>query len=149
MDQILLEEIKKKVSSLLTKEAVELVDLIIVRERGKSILRFLLDKSGGITLDECARLNREIGSLLEDTIQESYVLEVASPGLDRPMKITRDFERSMGQLAKIVLHKPFKRQNVWIGVIEGVDEDSVTIRTEDKELLRIERSDIAWARLEV
>lgn len=145
------EQIKKQALPLLTKEAVELVDLIICRGRGRSVIRFLVDKPGGITLDECARLNQEIGRLIEreNIIQESYVLEVSSPGLDRPMKSRRDFQRCLGQLVKIVLHKPLNRQNVWVGVMEAVDEVNVIIRTEEAQMLRIARENIARARLEV
>lgn len=145
------EQIKKQVLPLLTKEAVELVGLIINRGRRRSVIRFLVDKPGGITLDECARLNQEISRLIEreNIIQEGYVLEVSSPGLDRSMESTRDFQRCLGQLVKIVLHKPARRQNVWVGVLEAVDEANVIIRTEEGETLRIARENIARARLEV
>ena len=145
------EQIKKQALPLLTKEAVELVDLIICRGRRRSVIRFLVDKPGGITLDECARLNQEISRLIEreNIIQEGYVLEVSSPGLDRPMKSTRDFQRYLGQLVKIVLHKPLKRQNVWVGVVKAVDEENVIIRTEEAQMLRIARENIARAGLEV
>lgn len=145
------EQIKKQVLLLLTKEAVELVDLSISRGRRRSVIRLLVDKPGGITLDECARLNQEIGRLIEreNIIQESYVLEVSSPGLDRPMESTRDFQRCLGQLVKIVLRKPLNRQNVWVGVMEAVDKANVVIRTEEAQMLRIAREDITRARLEV
>lgn len=128
-----------------------MVDLVVYRGRSRSVIRFLVDKPGGITLDECARLNQEIGRFLDEKniIQESYVLEVSSPGLDRPMKSTRDFQRCLGQLVKIVLRKPLNRQNVWVGVMEAVDEANVIIRTEEAETLRIAREDIARAGLEV
>ncbi|MBL7092012.1 MAG: ribosome maturation factor RimP [Candidatus Omnitrophica bacterium] len=151
MDHELSEQIKKQVLLLLTKEAVELVDLSISRGRRRSVIRLLVDKPGGITLDECARLNQEIGRLIEreNIIQESYVLEVSSPGLDRPMESTRDFQRCLGQLVKIVLRKPLNRQNVWVGVMEAVDKANVVIRTEEAQMLRIAREDITRARLEV
>ncbi|MBU3933692.1 MAG: ribosome maturation factor RimP, partial [Candidatus Omnitrophica bacterium] len=138
MDHELSEQIKKQVLLLLTKEAVELVDLSISRGRRRSVIRLLVDKPGGITLDECARLNQEIGRLIEreNIIQESYVLEVSSPGLDRPMESTRDFQRCLGQLVKIVLRKPLNRQNVWVGVMEAVDKANVVIRTEEAQMLR-------------
>lgn len=128
-----------------------MVDLSISRGRRRSVIRLLVDKPGGITLDECARLNQEIGRLIEreNIIQESYVLEVSSPGLDRPMESTRDFQRCLGQLVKIVLRKPLNRQNVWVGVMEAVDKANVVIRTEEAQMLRIAREDITRARLEV
>lgn len=149
MDQVLLERIKEQVLPLLTEQAVELVELLISREKGRSVLRFLVDKSGGITLDECARLNQEIGQLLEreNVIEESYLLEVSSPGLDRRLESTRDFQRVRGELVKIVLHRPIDKQNVWVGLLEEVDEENVVIRTEQKELQRICLANIARANL--
>jgi len=151
MQQILLEEIKKRVLPLLSEQGIELVDLLINRGRRRMVLRFLVDKSGGITLDECARLNRELGRVLDegDIVQQAYLLEVSSPGLDRPIKSTRDFQHSLGKLVRIVLHQPFNGQNVWIGVVGSVDDENVLIRTEKGEELQIARENIAKARLEV
>ena len=151
MNQNSLEAIKKLVLPLLAERDVELVDLLGSRERGRSCLRFLVDKSGGITLDECAQLNQEIGQMLdeEDIVQENYALEVSSPGLNRPLVSTRDFQRVQNQSVKIVLHQPIKGQNVWIGVLEEVDEENVAIQTENKQRLCIPRSKVARANLEI
>ncbi len=145
------DEVKRICLPLLSERGVELVDLLISRGRRRFLLRFLVDKPAGITLDECARLNREISRLLdeENIVQEGYVLEVSSPGLDRPLRRTRDFERCLGQLVKIALHQPLNGQNVWIGFMDGVDEENVIIRAGKEESLRIARKDIALARLEV
>jgi ribosome maturation factor RimP len=151
VEQALLEQIKEQILPLLTEQDVELVDLMINRGRARSILRLLVDKSEGITLDECARLNQEIGQLIEreNIIQEGYVLEVSSPGLDRPLKSMRDFQRSLGKLVKFVLHQSIKGQNVWVGFVDEVDQENVLIRTENNEKLRIARKDLARAKLEV
>lgn len=147
-----MEEIKKLVLPLLVEKEVELVELVIGRQRGRSVLRFLVDSpAGGITLAECAQLNREIGRLLDqnDIIQESYVLEVSSPGLDRPLVNTRDFQRCHGQLIKIVLHRPIDGQNVWIGSVDTVDDKDLVILTKERRRLLIARENIASAKQEV
>jgi len=146
-----LDKIKKLTSSLLANAGVELVELFINRERGRSILRLLVDKPGGVTLGECARFNREIGNLLdkENIIQESYVLEVSSPGLGRPMKSTRDFQRNLEKLVKIILHQPIDRENVWKGILNKVGEENIVIETERGKMLSIPRRNIARANLEV
>jgi ribosome maturation factor RimP len=151
MEQVLRDEIKARVLPLLEGKGVELVDLLISRGRKRFVLRFLVDKPGGITLDECAGLNRDLGHFFEqeNMFDRQYILEVASPGLDRPLKSDRDFQRNMGNLVKVALHRPLDRQNVWVGVISGVDEKSLVIRTENHGELRITREDIAWARLEI
>ena len=151
MEEILLEEIRKLILPVLSQRGIELIELLMRRERGRSVLRFLVDKSGGITLDDCARLNQEIGRILDEQniIQQSYVLEVSSPGLDRPLKSTRDFERAMEKPVRIVLHKPVHKQNVWTGFLDAVDQASIVIRTEKQQRLQIARQDIARANLEV
>ena len=151
MDELFLDKIKEQVLPLLDAQGVELVDLVIARERGRSILRFLVDKPGGITLDECARLNQEIGRFFDQTdlIQETYLLEVSSPGLDRPLKSARDFQRVQGKLVKIVLHQPLNGQSVWEGLVDGVDEENVIMQSANNQRLVIPRQNIARASLEV
>ena len=151
VEQLFIEDVKQVVGPYLQEKGVELVDLLISRGRNRSILRFLVERPEGITLGECATLNKEVGRLLEqqDLIQQSYVLEVSSPGLDRPFKNTRDFQRNLGQLVKFVLHRPVNKQNVWIAILDAADEDNVTIHTEAGEKLQIARQDLAWAKLEV
>lgn len=139
------------VSPLLAARGIELVDLFLVRGRRRSTLRFLVTRPEGITLDECARLNQEIGQLFdqEDVIQERYVLEVSSPGLDRPLKSSRDFERYLGKPVRIVLHEPLNKQNVFEGLIDEVTEENIVIRAKGKKKVCIPRSNIARANLEV
>jgi ribosome maturation factor RimP len=166
MQQTLLEEIKKRVVPLLETKGVELVDLIVSRDRAGFVLRFLVDKTPplkelggsipvdkppGITLDECAQLNREIGRILDEQeiLQQAYVLEVASPGLDRPMKSSADFQRNLGKLVKIALHQALNGQNVLQGFLEAVDSKNVLVRQKQGQRLRIRREDIAWAKLDL
>lgn len=151
MNEAFTDKIGDLVRPLLEKQGVELVDLIVVRGYGRSTLRFLVDLPGGITLDRCVQLNEEIGKALdrENAIQESYILEVASPGLDRPLVSTRDFQRCAQKKLRIILHQPIDRQNVWKGTMSEVDEANLTIQTEDQKTLVIPRNNIAKARLEI
>ena len=151
MDEALSEDIKRQLLPLLAKESMELVELLIRRGRGRSILKFLVTKPGGITLDECAQLNQEVGRMLEreNMIQEAYILEVCSPGIDRPMKSTRDFQRSLGELVRIVLHEPLNGENVWKGLLKEVDQENVSIQTQKEQRLCIPRKNIARANVEV
>ena len=147
----MLGEIRERISPLLTEQGIELVDLLLLRERGKSILRFLVDRPEGITLDECTRLNRRISEVFdqENSFQQSYVLEVSSPGLDRLLKNSRDFARCLGKPVRIVLHEPLNNQNVFEGSIDQVTDENIVIQAKGKEKVRISRSNIARANLEV
>jgi len=110
----------------------ELVELQFRREAPGWVLRLVIDSENGIGIDDCARISREVAHLLEveDPIEQSYSLEVSSPGLDRPLKSERDFLRCKGKKAKVVVREPIDGQNQCIGLIEDVTEESVTLRTE-------------------
>jgi ribosome maturation factor RimP len=151
MDGSQLEQIRKSVLPYLNNVAVELVDLLLVRERGRLVLRFLVDRDGGITLGECAQLNREIGRILdqENIIQQRYILEVSSPGLDRALLNTADFQRVKGQLLKVILHQAVNRQNVWTGILDVVNDKYLILHTEQGLRIRIARENIAHAKLEI
>lgn len=151
MNETLSEQIKEKAMPILSQQGVELVDLLTNRGRRRTTIRLLVDKPEGITLDECARLNKEIGQALEEAsiMQDSYILEVSSPGLDRPLKTTRDFERALGKSVRVVLHQPLNKQNVWKGKLARVDEENIVIEAGAQEEQAIPRCDIARVNVEV
>src|SRR5258707_14293425 len=100
-----LAKIESTVQDVLDQEAVELVDLQYVHEGGRWILRFFLDKTGGVNLGDCEYLSNRIGAMLEmtDIVPESYVLEVSSPGVDRLLKKERDFKKFTGYRVELWL----------------------------------------------
>ena len=99
------------------------------------ILRILVDRpEGGITLDECARLNIQISNLLDekDILQTRYILEVASPGLDRPLKAKNDFLRCINRKARFFFNEPINGKIELEGVISKVENESVFIESNDQ-----------------
>ena len=127
----------------------ELVDVEFVKEAGTRYLRLYIDKEGGITIDDCELVSRAFGDLLdqEDFIEESYILEVSSPGLGRPLKKEKDFARSIGREVEIRLFKPFNKEKEFFGILKSYDGSQVTIEQEDGSELTFERSGIALIRL--
>jgi ribosome maturation factor RimP len=93
---------------LVVAEGMELVDLEYRREGPRWVLRLFIDKQGGVTVDDCARISREVGDLLDvkDIIPQAYVLEVSSPGLNRRIRKKEDFSRFVGQKVKLRLVSP-------------------------------------------
>jgi len=91
-------KLKKIVLPLTEKMAYDLVDAEFVKERGEWYLRIYIDKAGGITIEDCERLSNELDGILdsEDFIPHAYILEVSSPGLDRPLKTDADFSGKKG-----------------------------------------------------
>ena len=134
---------------LLEKHQFELVDVEYVKEAGNWYLRAYIDKEGGITVDDCEVISRTLSDWLdeEDFIADSYTLEVSSPGLGRPLKKDKDFERSLGEEVEIRLYKPRGKQKEFAGVLKGYDKETVTIETEDGGEEVFIRSEIALIRL--
>ncbi|HIU67935.1 MAG TPA: ribosome maturation factor RimP [Candidatus Caccomorpha excrementavium] len=127
----------------------ELVDVEYVKEGGNYFLRAYIDKEGGITINDCETVSRRLSDLLDeaDFIPDSYILEVSSPGLGRPLKKDKDFARSIGKKVEIRLFQAVNRNKEFTGVLSAYDKDSVTITQEDSEVIIIPRSGIALIRL--
>jgi ribosome maturation factor RimP len=148
-----MEGIKNRVLKLAKQVAdeqgVELFDIELLG-KGKLLLRVMIDKEGGITLDDCERFSRSFEALLdvEDPIPMSYTLEVSSPGLDRPLKEMKDFEKNIGKLARIITMEKIENQNLFIGRILNVSSDFLKLLVHGREI-DIPSDKISKARLEV
>ncbi|MBO8128813.1 MAG: ribosome maturation factor RimP [Peptococcaceae bacterium] len=146
--------IAKKVETLVEpvveKHGFELVDVEYVKEGGRWFLRIFIDKPGGISLDDCEIISKEIGPLLDekDFIPHSYYLEVSSAGLERPLKKRSDFEKFQGRLVKVSTFAPVEGRKKFTGYIQQSDHNGFIINTEDEEF-RIAWDNLAKARLVV
>lgn len=134
---------------IIEEHGFELVDVEYVKEAGNWYLRAYIDKPGGFTVDDCELVSRRLGDWLdkEDFIAESYILEVSSPGLGRPLKKEKDFKRSLGEQVEIKLYRAVDRQKEFAGELAAYDGDTVTIRYEDGAESTFDRKDIALIRL--
>lgn len=134
---------------IMEKHGFELWDVEYVKEGGNWYLRAYIDKPGGIMVDDCEAVSRELSDILDeqDFIEESYILEVSSPGLGRPLKKERDFERSLGEEVEIHTYRAIERQKEFIGILKDYDKNTVTIEYEDGEMKTFEKSEIALVRL--
>lgn len=124
------EELKKIILPVLEEEGIELVEFNLVRARGSALLKLLVDRNGGgISLGDCSRLNQKIGDIMDqgDIMRDRYLLEVSSPGLDRPLTSKKDFLRSMNKQVKFFLNHPINGKIEFNGLIRQVMEDSVII----------------------
>ncbi len=117
----------------------------------KYLLRVFIERKRGVTLDDCESVSREIGAVLDvdDLIPYSYVLEVSSPGLDRPLKNPTDFKRFAGRTARIVTSMPIENQTFFIGEIIEAGDIEVMILLPKGRKVTIPHKDISRARLEV
>lgn len=140
---------EKLLEPILEANHFELVDVEYVKEGGSWYLRAYIDKPGGITVDDCEIVNRALGDLLDehDFIEESYILEVSSPGLGRPLKKERDFARSLGEEVEIRTYRMVNKQKEFRGILKAYDKDTVTIEEEEGQDQIFERENIALIRL--
>ena len=127
----------------------ELVDVEYVKEAGTWYLRAYIDKEGGIAINDCEMVSRRLSDWLdrEDFIEDSYVLEVSSPGLGRPLKKDKDFARSIGKEVDVRLYRLRDGSKDFTGILTQYDKESVTIELEDGSSMQIGRPEIALIRL--
>jgi ribosome maturation factor RimP len=114
-----------------TSEGMELVHVEYQREPGGRILRIYIDRPGGVVLDDCAMVSRQIGDILDvhmDSNMPAYHLEVSSPGSQRPLSRLSDFERFKGQKAKIKIKTPIEGQRNFTGVLDGCTKEVVHLQ---------------------
>lgn len=144
----IVERVAALVDPVIEELGFELVDVAFLMERGRRVLRIYVDTENGITLDECAAASREVGSLidLEDLIPYEYVLEVSSPGLDRPLKKADDFLRALGRKIKVRMRRPVGGRRNFTGTLKAFENETLEVGVEN-ETVKIPVADIDRANL--
>jgi len=134
MEKEIKEKIKEIIEIPILKKNMELVDLEWRRERNGWVLRIFIDKPGGITIADCVKISSIVGEILdkENIIHRSYILEVSSPGIERPLVKKEDYERFKGEKAKITLKTPVSGRRNFTGIILGIKKDLVQIEVEGR-----------------
>lgn len=150
-DMSLIEDrINEMAKEIATAQDLALEEVKLIRRGRKAILRVTIDKPGGVTLNDCERMSRELEALMdvEDLIKGTYTLEVSSPGLDRPLKKPEDFRKHLGKLIRLVTLKKIDNQSFFVGRILSVEEDSLSLMVAEKQVT-VPFDDISSARLEI
>ncbi len=130
----ILSKIEEIITPIIDNYEMELVDLKWSQKSGNWVLCIYIDKEEGITLNDCEVVNHEISDLLDrkDIISHHYVLEISSPGLERPLKKKNDFDRFTGHNIKISTHEPLQGQKNFKGRLRGIDtEDNILLQFND------------------
>ncbi|MBI4653887.1 MAG: ribosome maturation factor RimP [Nitrospirae bacterium] len=142
-------QLRNLIEPIVEDMGIKLDNIELAKGGNKLLLRIFIDREGGVTLDDCERVSREVGIQLdvEGIIPSSYILEVSSPGLDRPLRKPEDFRRFSGRVARVVTYKPIDNQTFFIGeIIEAGDTDIVLLLPKGKKVT-IAYEDISRARL--
>jgi ribosome maturation factor RimP len=128
-------EIQRLAEALLQQEQMELVDVQFRRESTGWVLRLLIDKPGGVMLDDCSAISRQLSDLLDvkDIIHHPYNLEVSSPGVNRPLKKEADFKRHIGERVAIKTSCLIDNRKTFKGILAGYRDGNVCVEVEGKE----------------
>jgi ribosome maturation factor RimP len=150
MPETVIKQVEATVLPVLEELGLELVEVQFRREQSGWVLRLIIDKQDGVSLDDCVAVSREVGQLLDidDFIEQSYNLEVSSPGLERPLKSMADFQRFVGRKARIKTIESIAGEQVFIGRISQTEGEVIVLEVGRKEIT-IPFSLVAKARLEV
>lgn len=145
------ETLTELLAPLIAGENYEFVDLHYRREKEGWVLRIFIDKPEGVTLGDCTKLSEKISRYLDEKnlIPQRYILEVSSPGLDRPLRKDSDFQKFSGSLAKINVFAPVNGQRHFLGRILGVEEKKVKLQLLGQGIVELPLENISDARLEV
>ncbi len=144
-------KIREIIEPVINALGVELDDIELKKMRGKALLRVYIEKKDGVTIDDCEVVSREIEAVLdvEDPIPCPYVLEVSSPGLDRPLKSTKDFKRFSGRTVRVVTLEPVEGQTFFIGRLVNAGDSEIALLLPENREVTIPYENISRARLEV
>lgn len=138
------------VQPILDEHQYELWDVEYVKEGSNYYLRVYVDKEGGITIDDCVTISRALEAKLdeEDFIEEAYILEVSSPGLGRPLRRERDFEKSLGAEVEVKLYKAWNGEKEFTGILKSYTKDTVLLVLDEEEH-EFQKNEIALIRLAI
>jgi ribosome maturation factor RimP len=141
-------QISELIEPILNEMRFELIDVEYMTDRGRWVLRIYIDKDGGVTLDDCAAVSGELGDLIDikNVIEHEYVLEVSSPGLNRPLKKEADFIRVIGKKIKLRTRMPVDGRRNFAGILKDFKEQKLALDSEGG-LVTLAWSDIEKANL--
>lgn len=133
---------------IIEEMGLELVDIEYVKEGGRQILRVYIDKPGGVTHNDCEDVSKKLDILLDekDPIPQSYYLEVSSPGIERPLKKLKDFQRFTGYTIRITSFVALDGRKKFVGKLAGIEENNLIIEEKGK-TFSIPLNHVASARL--
>lgn len=145
------EKVEPLIQPVLEELNFELVDIEFTKEGKDHFLRVSIDKPGGVDLNDCTVASEKISEVMdeEDPIAQAYYLDVSSPGAERPIKKEQDFQNAVNQPIYVSLYAPIEGEKEWLGILEAVEKDTITMQVKEKgkkRSIEIPRDKIAKAR---
>lgn len=143
------ESVMQLVAPAAAQLGYEVVDVEYVKKKNEdSELVIYIDREGGVDLDDCETCSIAIDPLIEaaDPIEESYILCVSSPGIDRPLKRPRDFEKHMGEAMDVKLYEKLNGSKEFVAVLSGYEQGRISLDIGEEKLLELEEAKVALIR---
>lgn len=139
MDKSISRKVNELVEPIVNELELELVDVEYIKEGGHWYLRVFIDRDGGVDIDDCAEVSQKLSDILdkENPIPQAYMLEVSSPGVERPLKQRQDYEKYKGQLVCVQTKEKYKGYEQFTGYLQGINEDNQVILEYDRENISI------------
>ena len=139
------EQVFELVAPIAKGFGLEVIEVLYEKKYDGMNLTVVIDKDGGVTIDDCEKLHRAIDEPLDelDPIDTAYILNVSSPGIDRPLTLERDYKRNLNKKISVKLYKPLDGKKVYEGVLVSYDEQSFTIETKNGKQITFNKKDTA------
>lgn len=136
---------------ILKEHNYDLYDIEYIKEANNWYLRVYIDKEGGVNINDCETVSRFLSDELDknDFIDDSYILEVSSPGLGRKLSKDKHFEKSIGEEIEVKLYKPIDKKKEWVGILLDFDKENISIELEDESKKVLPRASVANVRLTI
>jgi ribosome maturation factor RimP len=147
-EQKIVEQVKVLAEPLCEAEGLDLIYVEFQREAGGRILRLYIDKPGGVSLNDCVGISRQMGDIIDVNVDDigPFNLEVSSPGPARPLATAEDFEKFKGNRVKIRTNRPIDGQKNFKGILLGISDGQIRLQLHEQ-ILSIPNQDILKARL--
>jgi len=148
----ILNKVREIAAPLAAQEGLELIDVELGGPGGRQILRLFIDKSGGVSLDDCSSISRAVSAALdvEDPIQGAYDLEVSSPGLDRPLRTPEHFQKFAGKRVRVKTFGPLpecENRKTFVGILQGYENETIVLDV-DGRIFRVPHAQVSKANVD-
>lgn len=130
----IVQSVTELIEPVVRDENLELVDVEYKKEGKNWYLRIYIDKDGGVSVEDCQKVSRQIEDMIQidEIIHSAYILEVSSPGLDRPLKKEKDLLRSIGKKVSVTTYSPIDKQRNFVGIIKGFSNQTLSLDVNGK-----------------
>lgn len=139
------EQVFELVAPIAESFGLEVIEVLYEKKYDGMNLTIVIDKDGGVTINDCEMLHRAIDAPLDelDPIECAYTLNVSSPGIDRPLKTERDYKRNLNKKISVKLYKAVDSKKTFVGILTAYDDETFTITTEKGQTITFVKKDTA------